>query len=431
MALPGNPEQDEASAMPSGPTFVIVGASLGGARAAEALRDEGFDGQIVLIGAEAHHPYERPPLSKGYLQGTEERQSIFVHDDGWYAEHAIDLRLGTAVTAIDRNLRQVALASGETVGYDKLLLTTGAVPVRLPVPGADVNGVLTLRTVDDSERLRETLASASRVAIVGAGWIGLEVAAAARLAGVAVTVIEAAELPLLGVLGREVAQVFLNLHREHDVDVRLSAQVAEILVSADAATGVRLTGETAADGTQISADAVVTGIGVAPATALAEAAGLDVDGGVRTDAALRTSDPVIYAAGDAARAYHPLLGTHLRVEHWSNARHQPVAAARSMLGQDVAYDRLPYFFSDQYDLGMEYSGSVPPGGYDQLVFRGDVGKREFVAFWLSGRRVLAGMNVNIWDVNDQIQELVRAGRPVDPERLADPDIPLAETATAS
>ena len=409
--------------MPSGPTFVIVGASLGGARAAEALRDEGFEGQIVLIGAEAHYPYERPPLSKGYLQGREERQSMFVHDDGWYAEHAIDLRLGTEVTAIDRNLRQVGLASGETVGYDKLLLTTGAVPRRLPVPGADAHGVMTLRTVDDSDRLRETLASASRIAVVGAGWIGLEVAAAARIAGVAVTVIEAAELPLLGVLGPEAAQVFLDLHREHDVDFRLRAQVAEILVSADAATGVRLAG-----GTEISADAVVVGIGVAPSTALAEAAGLDVDSGVRTDAALRTSDPVIYAAGDAARAYHPLLGTHLRVEHWANARHQPVAAARSMLGQDVAYDRLPYFFSDQYDLGMEYSGYVPPGGYDQVVFRGDVGKREFVAFWLSGGRVLAGMNVNVWDVNDQVQELVRAGRPADPARLADPGVPLAEVA---
>jgi 3-phenylpropionate/trans-cinnamate dioxygenase ferredoxin reductase subunit len=416
----------EATAMPTGPTFVVVGASLGGARAAEALRDEGFDGQIVLIGAETHHPYERPPLSKGYLQGSEERQSIFVHDAGWYTEHAIDLRLGTAVTAIDRNLRQVALASGETIGYDKLLLTTGAVPVRLPVPGADANGVLTLRTVDDSELLRETLASASRIAVVGAGWIGLEVAAAARIAGVAVTVIEAAELPLLGVLGPEVAPVFLDLHREHDVDFRPSAQVAEILVSADAATGIRLT-----DGTEISADAVLTGIGVAPATGLAEAAGLDVDSGVRTDAALRTSDPVIYAAGDAARAYHPLLNTHLRVEHWSNARHQPVAAARSMLGQDVAYDRLPYFFSDQYDLGMEYSGYVPPGGYDEVVFRGDVGKREFIAFWLSGGRVLAGMNVNIWDVNDQIQELVRAGRRADPELLADPDVPLEETAAKS
>ncbi len=412
--------------MPSGPTFVIVGASLGGARAAEALRDEGFDGQIVLIGAEAHHPYERPPLSKDYLQGRAERQSIFVHDDGWYAEHAIDLRLGTAVTAIDRNLRQVALASGETVGYGKLLLTTGAAPARLPVPGADANGVLYLRTVDDSERLRETLASASRVAVIGAGWIGLEVAAAARIAGAAVTVVEVAELPLLGVLGPEAARVFLDLHRDHDVDFRLGARVAEIVVSADAATGVRL-----ADGTEISADAVAIGIGVAPATGLAEAAGLDVGGGVRTDAALRTSDPVIYAAGDAARAYHPLLGTHLRVEHWSNARHQPVAAARSMLGQDVAYDRLPYFYSDQYDLGMEYSGYVPPGGYDRVVFRGDVGKREFIAFWLSGRRVLAGMNVNIWDVNDQIQELIRAGRPADPGRLANPDVPLAETAAKS
>jgi len=422
--------------MPAGPTFVIVGASLGGARAAEALRDEGFDGRIVLIGAEAHHPYERPPLSKDYLQGRAERQSIFVHDDGWYPEHDIDLRLGTAVTAIDRNLRQVGLASGETVGYDKLLLTTGAVPVRLPVPGADTSGVRYLRTVDDSERLRETLASASRVAVVGAGWIGLEVAAAARNAGAAVTVIEAAELPLLGVLGPEAAQVFLDLHREHDVDFRLGAQVAEIVASAGAATGVRLaggteTGGTETGGTEISADAVVIGIGVAPATGLAEAAGLGVDRGVRADAALRTSDPVIYAAGDAARAYHPLLDTYLRVEHWSNARHQPVAAARSMLGQDVAYDRLPYFFSDQYDLGMEYSGYVPPGGYDRVVFRGDVGKREFIAFWLSGGRVLAGMNVNVWDVNDQVQELIRAGRRADPERLANPDIPLPETVTGA
>jgi 3-phenylpropionate/trans-cinnamate dioxygenase ferredoxin reductase component len=412
--------------MPSGPTFVIVGASLGGARAAEALREGDFGGQIVLIGAETHHPYERPPLSKGYLQGREERPSMFVHEDGWYAEHAIDLRLGTAVTSIDRNVRQVSLASGETVGYDRLLLTTGAVPARLPVPGADSNGVLTLRTVDDSDLLRETLASASRIAVVGAGWIGLEVAAAARIAGVAVTVIEAANLPLLGVLGPEVAQVFLDLHREHDVDFRPSAQVAEILVSADAATGVRL-----ADGTEIGADAVLTAIGVAPATGLAATAGLDIDGGVLTDAALRTSDPAIYAAGDAARAYHPLLRTHLRVEHWSNARHQPVAAAHSMLGQDVAYERLPYFFSDQYDLGMEYAGYVPPGGYDQVVFRGDVGKREFIAFWLSGARVLAGMNVNIWDVNDQIQELVRAGRPVNPARLADPGVPLEETAAGS
>ena len=416
--------------MSSGPTFVIVGASLGGAKAAEALRAEGFGGQIVLIGAEPHYPYERPPLSKGYLQGAEERDKIFVHSgEGWYAEHQIDLRLGTAVTAIDRDLRQVVLASGDAIGYDKLLLTTGSVPVRLPVPGADSGGVLYLRTVDDCERLRGTLASASRIAVIGAGWIGLEVAAAARSAGLPVTVIESAELPLQGVLGPEAGQVFLDLHRGHGVDFRSRSQVTEVLVRADAATGVRL-----ADGTEVSADAVVIGIGVAPATGLAEAAGLEVDGGVVTDAALRTSDPVIYAAGDAARAYHPLLGRHLRVEHWSNALHQPAAAARSMLGQDVAYDRLPYFFSDQYDLGMEYTGYVPPGTCDRVVFRGDVGKREFIAFWLAGGRVLAGMNVNIWDVTDQIRELARAGlagRTVDPDRLANPAIPLPETAAGS
>jgi 3-phenylpropionate/trans-cinnamate dioxygenase ferredoxin reductase subunit len=412
--------------MPSGPTFVIVGASLGGARAAEALRTEGFEGQIVLIGHERHYPYERPPLSKGYLLGSEPRDSIFVHEDGWYAEHGVDLRLSTGVTAIDRELRQLTLSTGETVGYDKLLLTTGATPTLLPVPGATANGVMYLRSVDDSERLRQTLASASSVVIVGAGWIGLEVAAAARNAGVATTVVSLDELPLLPVLGPEVAPVFADMHREHGVDLRLGAEVDQVLVSADAATGVRL-----ADGTELAADAVIVGIGVTPAVELARSAGLDVDGGVLTDAGLRSSDPDIYAAGDVARAYHPLIGTRLRVEHWANARHQPVAAARSMLGQDVAYDRLPYFFSDQYDLGMEYTGYVAPGGYDRVVFRGDVAKREFVAFWMSRGLVLAGMNVNIWDVTDDIRDLIRDGLPVDPERLANPDIPIPDTRAKS
>jgi 3-phenylpropionate/trans-cinnamate dioxygenase ferredoxin reductase component len=412
--------------MPSGPTFVIVGASLAGARAAEALRTEGFEGQIVLIGHERHYPYERPPLSKGYLQGSEARDSIFVHEESWYAEHRVDLRLGTGVTAIGRELHQLTLSTGENVGYDKLLLTTGATPTLLPVPGAGANGVQYLRSVDDSERLRQTLSSASSVVIVGAGWIGLEVAAAARNAGVAATVVSMEEQPLLAVLGPEVAPVFADLHREHGVDLRLGTEVDRILVSADAATGVRL-----ADGTELPADAVIVGIGVTPAAELAEAAGLDVDGGILTDAGLRTSDPDIYAAGDVARAYHPLIGSRLRVEHWANARHQPVAAARSMLGQDVAYDRLPYFFSDQYDLGMEYTGYVTAGGYDRVVFRGDVGKREFVAFWVSHGQVLAGMNVNIWDVTDDIRDLIRDGLPVDPDRLANPDIPILDTRAKS
>jgi 3-phenylpropionate/trans-cinnamate dioxygenase ferredoxin reductase subunit len=416
----------EASAMPAGPTFVIVGASLAGAKAAEALREEGFGGQVVLIGEERHYPYERPPLSKDYLQGNAERDAIFVHEDGWYAEHSVDLRLSTAVTAIDRARREVTLASGEGIGYDKLLLATGAMPRPLPVPGASAEGVLYLRSVDDSERIREILPSASRVAIVGAGWIGLEVAAAARIAGAEVMILEAAGLPLLRVLGPEAATVFADLHREHGVDFRFAASVVEILVSGGRVSGVRL-----ADGTEVGADAVVIGIGVAPAVQLAEAAGLEVRDGVVTDAALRTSDPDIYAAGDVARAFHPMLGTHIRVEHWANALNQPAAAARAMLGQDVAYDRLPFFFTDQYDLGMEYTGYVEPGGYDRVVFRGDVGKREFIAFWLSQGRLLAGMNVNVWDVSEQIGRLIRAGDPVDPDRLADPAVPLENTVAPS
>jgi 3-phenylpropionate/trans-cinnamate dioxygenase ferredoxin reductase subunit len=412
--------------MPAGPTFVIVGASLAGAKAAEALREEGFGGQVVLIGQERHYPYERPPLSKEYLQDRAGREKIFVHEDGWYAEHSVDLRLSTAVTAIDRARREVTLASGEGIGYDKLLLATGAMPRLLPVPGASAEGVLYLRSVDDSERIREILPSASRVAIVGAGWIGLEVAAAARIAGAEVMILEAAGLPLLRVLGPEAATVFADLHREHGVDFRFAASVVEILVSGGRVSGVRL-----ADGTEVGADAVVIGIGVAPAVQLAEAAGLEVRDGVVTDAALRTSAPDIYAAGDVARAFHPMLGKHIRVEHWANALNQPAAAARAMLGQDVAYDRLPFFFTDQYDLGMEYTGYVEPGGYDRVVFRGDVGKREFIAFWLSQGRLLAGMNVNVWDVSEQIGRLIRAGDPVDPDRLADPAVPLENTAAPS
>jgi 3-phenylpropionate/trans-cinnamate dioxygenase ferredoxin reductase subunit len=416
--------------MPAEPTFVIVGAALAGAKAAEALREQGFGGQIVLIGAERHHPYERPPLSKEYLQGAAGRETIFVHEDSWYALNSIDLRLGTAVTAIDRSAHQVMLDGGERIGYAKLLLATGSTPRRLTVPGADADGVLYLRTVDDSDRIREALGSASRVAVVGAGWIGLEVTAAARNAGAEVTVLEEAELPLLRALGPEVAPVFVALHRDHGVDFRFGARVSEIMVSGARGGGeVRATGVRLADGTEVGADAVIVGIGAAPASGLAGAAGLEViSGGVVTDAALRTSDPDIFAAGDIARAFHPLLRRPIRVEHWANALNQPATAARAMLGQDVAYDRLPYFYTDQYDLGMEYSGYAEPGEYDRVVFRGDVRKREFVAFWLSGELLLAGMNVNVWDVNQEIQRLISEHEPVSPRRLADPAVPLEETA---
>ena len=401
--------------------YVIVGASLAGAKAAEGLREQGYDGPVVLIGEETDRPYERPPLSKDYLLGKADRETMFVHPLAWYAEHDIDLRLGARVTGLDPAALEVTLADGSRIGYAKLLLATGSTPRHLTIAGAGAGGVLYLRRVGDSDRLRATFATASRVAVIGAGWIGLETAAAARAAGVEVTILEAAELPLLRVLGREAAQVFAGLHRDHGVDLRFGVQVAEITASDGLADGVRL-----ADGTHVPADAVIVGVGITPNVQLAAAAGLEVRNGIVTDARLQTSDPDIYAAGDVASAYHPVLGKHIRVEHWYNALHQPQTAARAMLGQDAVYDRVPYFYTDQYDLGMEYAGYVEPGGYDLVVFRGDVPQREFIAFWLSGGRVLAGMNVNIWDVNDTIQAVVRGGASVDAARLADVDVPLEE-----
>ncbi|MEU3921848.1 FAD-dependent oxidoreductase [Streptomyces sp. NPDC029004] len=405
--------------MAANTAIVIVGASLAGAKAAQALREEAFDGPIMLLGEENEHPYERPPLSKGYLLGKDERDKVYVHPPQWYPEHDVDLRLGATVTAIAPAGHEVTLASGSRLGYAKLLLTTGSSPRRLPVPGADLDGVLYLRRLADSDRIKETFESASRVAVIGAGWIGLETAAAARAAGLQVTVLEASELPLLRVLGREVSQIFADLHTDHGVDLRAGVQVAEITGADGRVNGVLL-----ADGTRIDADAVIVGVGITPNTGLAEAAGLEIDNGIRVDAQLRSSHPDIYAAGDVANAFHPLLGKHIRVEHWANALNQPKTAAQSMLGQDVNYDRIPYFFTDQYDLGMEYTGYVEPGGYDQVVFRGRTDTREFIAFWLAGGRVLAGMNVNVWDVTDPIRALVTAGHPVDPARLADPDVPL-------
>jgi 3-phenylpropionate/trans-cinnamate dioxygenase ferredoxin reductase subunit len=405
-------------------TYVIVGAGQAGAKAAEALRAEGFDGPVVLLGEEAERPYERPPLSKGYLLGQADRDSIYVHPASWYRDHDVDLRLGAAVTAVDPAAREVSLATGGRVGYAKLLLATGSAPRRLAVPGADLDGVLYLRTVGDSDRLRAAVAAAGNVAVIGGGWIGLEAAAAARTAGAKVTVLEAAELPLLRVLGREAAEVFAGLHRDHGVDVQCGVQVAEITGSDGRVTGVAL-----ADGSVIAADVVITGVGITPNVGLAVAAGLGVANGIQVSAALRTTDPDIYAAGDVANAYHPLLHRHIRVEHWSNALHQPQAAARAMLGQPVSYDRLPYFFTDQYDLGMEYTGYVEPGHYERVVFRGDPAAREFIAFWLGADgQVLAGMNVNVWDATEAIQALVRSAAPVDAAALGDPATPLPSLA---
>ncbi|HMG29906.1 MAG TPA: FAD-dependent oxidoreductase [Jiangellaceae bacterium] len=407
--------------MPTTAPFVIVGASLAGAKTAEALRDQGHDGAIVLVGDETERPYERPPLSKDYLTGKADRDTVYVHPPSWYDEHDVELRLGTTVTAVQPGSYRVVLDDGETLGYAKLLIATGSTPRPLPVPGGNLDGVLYLRRLADSDRIRQTLHEGSRLVVVGAGWIGLETAAAARAAGADVTVLERSELPLLRVLGAEMAQVFADLHRDHGVDLRLGVTVAEIAGHDGKASAVVL-----ADGTRLPADAVIAGVGITPVTGLAEAAGLDVDNGILVDEHLRTSDPDIYAAGDVANAFHPRLGRRLRVEHWANALHQPAVAATGMLGGQATYDRTPYFYTDQYDLGMEYTGFAETGDYDQIVVRGDTARREFVAFWLRDRRVLAGMNVNVRDVIDRIEELIRSGTPVDAAQLADSDTPLVD-----
>jgi len=399
--------------------MVIVGAGQAGATAAASLRDAGFDGPVVLIGQEREAPYERPALSKGYLQGTVFRENLAVHQPAWYADNDVDLVLDTSVVGVDPVSHRVWMSRGRYADYRALLLTTGSSPRLLPVPGADLAGVHYLRTLQDSDRIRTVLGQASRVAVIGAGWIGLETAAAARAAGLQVTVLETAALPLLRVLGPEVAGIFASLHRDHGVDVRCGVQVAEITGQYGQADGVRL-----GDGSLVAADAVIVGAGILPNTRLAAAAGLRIDNGIRVDEHLRSSNPDIYAAGDVANAFHPVLGRHIRVEHWANAVHQPQTAAHAMVGLHASYQRLPYFFTDQYDLGMEYTGHVQPGGYDQVVLRGDVQGREFVAFWLSRGRVLAGMNVNVWDVTTTIESIILAGRPVDTAKLGDPDAPL-------
>ena len=403
---------------------VLVGGGLAGARMSEALREEGHDGPITLVGAEAHRPYERPPLSKGRLLGSAQRESVFVHPEGWYAANDVELRLSTQATGLDTAAQQVVLDDGDRLHYDRLFLAPGAVPRPLPVPGADALQPLYLRTLDDSDRLRAALVPGARVVIVGGGWIGLETAAAARTAGAEVVVLEHAELPLLRVLGAEMATLFAEVHREHGVDLRCGVRIRGVRAAgpgAPAAGAVLL-----ADGTEVAGDVVLVGVGVTPEVGLARGAGLTVDDGIVVDDRMQTSDPRIFAAGDVANAFHPLLGRHIRVEHWANALNQPAVAARAMLGLPGSYDRLPYFFSDQYDLGMEYTGYVVPGGYDRVVVRGDLATREFVAFWLAGGRVQAGMNANVWDVTGPIGDLVRSGQPVDPDRLADPSVPLTE-----
>jgi len=401
--------------------FVIVGAGLAAVRAAQTLREEGFSGEMVMVGAEAHLPYERPPLSKDYLQGKADRDSVFVQPASWFQEQSITVRQGTSVLGLQLGERQVHLSDGTLLAYDALLLASGSTPRRLRIPGADATGVHYLRTLDDADALRAGLEATHHLVIVGGGWIGLEVAAAARAQGAAVTVLEQAELPLVGVLGPEVAQVFADLHRAHGVDLRCGVGVRSFMTTDGAFAGVEL-----ADGTLLKADRAVVGVGVTPSIEFARSSGLAIGSGILVDATLRTSDPAVFAAGDIAEADHPLLRRRIRVEHWANALNQGPHAARSMLGGTQPYDRLPYFYTDQYDLGMEYTGYAGPGDYDQVVVRGDMAGLDFMAFWLSDGRVLAGMHVSRWDTIGSVGDVIRSGQQVDPARLADDAVALDE-----
>ena len=404
-------------------TFVIAGGGLAGAKAAETLRTEGFDGELVLIGSEPDYPYERPPLSKGYLLGKDPRDSAFVHPAGWYAEHDVDLRTGLPVAMIDPAEHLVTFDGG-TVAYDKLLLATGASARRIDIPGAGLGNVLYLRTLPESDALRSAFTLDARVVIVGAGWIGLEAAAAARNAGASVTVVEPQPGALHEVIGPEVGGKFADLHRAHGVQFRFGESAAELRAAGPGAN--RVGSVVTTSGAELPADVVVIGIGAVPNDQLARSAGLEVINGVLTNSALRTSDPDIFAAGDVANSYLPLLGRNVRVEHWSNALHGGKAAAKSMLGQPVEYNRVPYFYSDQYDLGMECAGLPAPGTYDEIVYRGDRDSLEFIAFWLKKNHLVAGMNVNVWEVSEDIQSLIRSNRPLNPAHLANPAIPLTD-----
>ena len=406
--------------------IVIVGASLAGATAAETLRKEGWTGGVALIGSEEQLPYERPPLSKGVLLGKDQPSVAQLHDQQWYDDNSIELRLGTTVTAIDPAEHTVSLDDGSRLSYTKLLIATGSRVRRLDVPGGDLPGVRYLRTMGESEALSEAYAAKPRVVVVGAGWIGLETAAAAHERGCEVTVVEPQSTALAGVLGEEVGGLFAEFQQQHGVAFRFGSGV-EGFEGTDKVTGVRITG-----GEVLPAELVVVGIGVQPNTELAEQAGIEVatpdnGWGIVTGPDLQTSAPDVYAAGDVVRWDHPLFGRPVRVEHWQNAIDTGGAAAKAMVGQDVSHDALPFFFTDQFDLGMEYVGDVPRGASYQVVLRGDPKSGAYVAFWLGDdRHVMAGMHVNTWEATDPIRELIRSGRQVDPARLADTSVDLAD-----
>ena len=381
--------------MPDAP-IVIVGGGLAAGRAVAELRDIGYDDEVVLFAEEPEVPYERPPLSKGYLQGQKSRESTYVQPAEWYAENNVDLRLGEPVTRIDLEALTVDSDRGAT-SFSRLLLATGARPRKLDLASTDEIEVRYLRTLADSTALHERLGAGHHLLILGGGWIGMEVAATARTLGTRVTVVEPAELPLLAALGPEVATRFADVHRAKGVDLRTRTRLGWL----EGAIAVL------SDDTRIEPDTVLVGIGAIPNVELAVAAGLSVDNGVLVDSGLCTSHPAVLAAGDLANAAHPRLGLRIRVEHWQNAISQGRAAAHALLGEPVSYEDLPYFFSDQYDVGMEFFGYAEGAQHVQV----EPGRSEDAdsCWWFRNGGLVAAMHVNQWDRSDELRERVAHG----------------------
>ena len=397
-------------------TYVIVGANLCGGRAAETLRKEGFDGRLLLIGAEPDRPYERPPLSKEYLQRKVERESIFLRPPEFYDEQEIEMRLGVRATGIDVRERSLELEGGERLGFDKLLIATGGRVRRLPVAGVELQGVYYLRTIEESEAIAAQLAAGGRVVVIGAGFIGAEVAASARGSGLEVTMLEVAAVPLGRALGPEMGGIYAEIHREQGIDLRLGTGIDRL-----EGTG-RVKRVVTSRGDSIDCDLVVVGVGMEPEIGLAVGAGIETGNGIIVDEYCRTSVEGIFAAGDVASFPNPILGERMRVEHWANAQNQGVAAAKAMLGMAEPYAEVPWFWSDQYDLNMQYVGHA--SAWDEVVLRGDVAGRRFTAFYLKDGRLRAAMALNRPRDISASRALIRTATPVTAQQLRDEDVVL-------
>lgn len=404
--------------------MVIIGGGLAGGRAARMLREQGFEGEITIVAGEPHYPYQRPPLSKEVLQGAKEFDSVFLQPESWYSEQRIHVSTGVAAESIDTNSHSVTLADGSKVSYDKLLIATGSRARTLALPGHELEGVHTLRTLDDAAALKTALSEGNKnLVLIGSGWIGMEVAASARSLGNTVTILERESVPLAAALGDQLGNEFKRVQESHGVVFRMHANVEKI-VGSTRVEGVVVDGET------LPADLVLVGVGAIPNTELAEQAGIEVSNGILADESLKTSAPDVFAAGDVANVMHPVLGTRLRSEHWSNAINQGKAAALAMLEQPVNYDEIPYFYTDQFDLGVELSGYPPLMRGAKIVLRGSLDEHKYIAFWVLDGKVVAGMNVNIWDVNETVQSLIRSEQVIDQAKLVDGTVELASLISA-